>query len=180
MSVINRVLATLLALALFLGGLLATVDIVLVQLQRPPFLVPVSQWAAWFRAQTLGAGTVRAVCAGLVLIGLGLLICALRRGKPGVIPLPGRTEGVTVTASRKELERALSAEAGRVDGVESARARARRRRVTVSARTAMRDPGDLSSRVTDVVTGRLGELGLADRLRPKVSVSSTSSSGGAW
>jgi hypothetical protein len=173
--VINRLLATLLALALFLGGLLAAVDIVLVQLQRPPFLVPVSQWAAWFRAQTLSAGVVRAVCVGLVLLGLVLLVCALRRGKPGALPLPGRTEGVTVTASRKELERALSAEAGRVDGVESARTRARRRRVTVQARTAMRDPGDLSTRVTDVVTGRLGELGLTDRLRPRVTVSSKGS-----
>jgi hypothetical protein len=173
--VINRVLATLLALALFLGGLLAAVDIVLVQLQRPPFLVPVAQWAAWFRVQTLGAGIVRAVCGGLVLLGLALLFCALRRGKPGALPLPGRTEGVTVTASRKELERALSAEAGRVDGVESARARARRRRVTVQARTALRDPGDLSSRVTDVVTGRLGELGLTERLRPRVTISSKGS-----
>jgi uncharacterized protein DUF6286 len=171
-TVVNRVLATLLALALFLGGLLATVDVVLVQLQRPPFLVPVAQWASWFRVQTLGAGIVRAVCAGLVLLGLFLLFCALRRGKPGALPLPGRTEGVRVTASRKELERALSAEAGRVDGVESARAHARRRRVTVQARTALRDPGDLSTRVTEVVSGRLGELGLTDRLTPRVTVSS--------
>lgn len=170
MALVNRLLATVLALALFLGGLLATVDIVLVQLQRPPFLVPVAQWAAWFRAQTLGAGIDRAICVGLVLLGLGLLVCALRRGRPGALPLPPRTDGVTVTASRRELERALSAEAGRVDGVESARARARRRSVTVQARTAMRDPGDLPARVTEVVTGRLGELGLTDRLRPRIDV----------
>ena len=175
MTLVNRLLATVLALALFLGGLLAAVDIVLVQLQRPPFLVPVGQWAAWFRAQTLGAGIVRAVCAGLVLLGLVLLFCALRRGRPGALPLPASTEGVTVTASRRELERALSVEAGRVDGVESARARARRRGVTVQARTALREPGDLSTRVTDVVTGRLGELGLTERLRPRVTVSSKGS-----
>ena len=171
MALVNRLLATVLALALFLGGLLAAVDIVLVQLQRPPFLVPVGQWTAWFRAQTLGNGVDRAVCAGLVLFGLVLLFCALRRGRPGALPLPGRTEGVTVTASRKELERTLSAEAGRVDGVESARAHARRRSVRVQARTGLRDPGDLTARVTDVVTERLGELGLTERLRPRVRVS---------
>jgi hypothetical protein len=174
-TVVNRILATLLALALFLGGLLAAIDIVLVQLQRPPFLVPVAQWASWFRVQTLSAGIVRVVCVGLVVLGLVLLFCALRRGKPGALPLPGRTEGVTVTASRKELERTLSAEAGRVDGVESARAHAGRRRVKVQAETAMREPGDLAARVTDVVAGRLGELGLTDRLTPRVSVSSKGS-----
>jgi hypothetical protein len=176
-TLVNRLLATVLALALFLGGLLAAVDIVLVQLQRPPFLVPVAQWAAWFRVQTLGAGIVRAVCAGLLLLGLGLLACALRRGRPASLPLPGRTDGVTVTAARRELERAISTEAGRVDGVESARARARRRSITVQARTAQRDPGDLPARVTAAVTGRLGELGLTGRLRPRVRV--TAAKGGA-
>ena len=175
MTVVNRILATVLALALFLGGLLATIDIVLVQLQRAPFLVPVGQWSSWFRVQTLSAAIVRAVCVGLVILGLALLFCALRRGKPGSLPLPGRTAGVTVTASRKELERALSAEAGRVAGVESAQAHAGRRRVTVKAQTAMREPGDLTARVTDVVAGRLGELGLTDRLTPRVSVSSKGS-----
>ena len=40
MTVVNRVLATLLALALLLGGLLAVVEIVLAALGRPPWLVP--------------------------------------------------------------------------------------------------------------------------------------------
>jgi hypothetical protein len=173
-ALINRLLATLLALALVLGGLLAAVDTALVQLERPPFLVPTDHWAAWFRVQSFGAGTVRAVCAGLVLLGLVLLLCALRRGRPASLPLPGRSEGVTVTASRRELERTLSAEACRVDGVESARTRARRHGVTVQARTALRDPGDLSTRVTEVVTARLGDLGLAGRLQPRVTVSSGS------
>jgi hypothetical protein len=176
-QVINRLLATVLAAALFLGGLLAAVDVVLVQAGRPPFLVPTDQWAAWFRVQTFGAGIIRVVCAGLVLLGLLLLLAGLRRGRPGVLRLPPRTEGVTVTASRRELERSLATAAGRGDGVESARARARRRSVRVTARTALRDPGDLAGRITTTLGGRLDELGLADRLRPRVRVRSTA--GGA-
>ncbi|MCU1667978.1 MAG: hypothetical protein JWP40_905 [Blastococcus sp.] len=175
MQVINRVLATLLALALFLGGLLAALDIVLVQLQRPPFLVPASRWAAWLRMQSFNTGIVRAVCVGLILLGLVFLFCALRRGRPGALRLPGRTDGVAVTASRSGLERALSIEAGRVDGVRSARAKARRRRVKVIAATGLRDPGDLSTRIADVISERLGELDLADSLRSRVTVSSKGS-----
>jgi hypothetical protein len=171
-QVINRVLATLLALALFLGGLLAALDIVLEQLHRPPFLVPTSRWAGWIRTQSFNAGIVRAICAGLVVLGLVLLFCALRRGRPGALRLPGRTDGVTVTASRSGLEQALATEAGRVDGVTSARAKARRRSVKVEAATALREPGDLSTRITDVVTEHLDELGLAATLRPRVTVSS--------
>jgi uncharacterized protein DUF6286 len=170
-QVINRILATLLALALFLGGLLAVVDIVLVQLQRAPFLVPVGRWAAWLRSQAFDAGIVRAVCVGLAVVGLLLLVAGLRRGRPGTLTLPSRQEGVRVTAARRELERALAAAARRVDGVAGAHARARRRSVRVVAATPLRDPGELTRQVTDVVAGRLGELGLTDVVRPRVSVS---------
>jgi hypothetical protein len=168
---INRILATLLSLALFLGGLLAVVDIVLVQFERPPFLVPVGRWAAWFRSQTFDAGIVRAVCVGLALVGLLLLVSGLRRGRPGTLTLPSRQSGVRVTAARRELERALAVAARRVDGVASAHARARRHSVRVTAATPMRDPGSLAQQVTDAVTGRLSDLELADVLRPRVSVS---------
>lgn len=171
MHVINRVLSTLFALALLLGGLLAVVDIALVQFERPPFLVPVGQWAAWFRVQSFDAGIVRAVCVGLALLGLLLLVAGLHRGRPGALTLPSRQEGVQVTAARRELERSLVAAARRVDGVAGAQARARRRRVRVVAVTPLRDPGTLAQRVTEAVAGRLGELGLTDVVRPHVSVS---------
>lgn len=171
MSVINRILATLFALALFLGGLLTAVDVVLVQLGRPPFLVPVAQWSSWFRVQTFDASIVRAVCAGLVLLGLLLLLSALRRGRPHALVLPTRTEGVRVTASRRQLQHTLAAAAGRVDGVHDARVKAKRRAVRVKAATPLRDPGDLQQRITTAVTGRLADLGLDGTLRPHVTVS---------
>ena len=170
MHVLNRVLAALLALALFLGGLLAVVEIVLAALDRPSWLVPHQQWAQSLTGETFGSGVVRAVLIGLVVLGVLLLLVGLRRGKPGSIPLPARTDGVQVTASRRGLERSLATSARRADGVRSARAKVGRRTVKVRATTAVRS-GDLQQPVTAGVTERLAELGLTGVLRPRVTVS---------
>ena len=170
MHVVNRVLATLLALALFLGGLLAIVEIVLAALDRPSWLVPHEQWAESLTGESFAGGIVRAVLIGLVVIGLLLLLVGLRRGKPGSIPLPARTDGVHVTASRRGLERSLATSARRTDGVRSARAKVGRRAVKVKATTAVRS-GDLQQPVTAAITERLEELGLTGVLRPRVTVS---------
>lgn len=175
MHLLNRVLATLLALALFLGGLLAVAEIVLAALDRPAWLVPHQQWNSWLGGQTLSDGIVRAALIGLVLLGLLLLIAALRRGKPGALRLPGRTDGVRVSASRRGIERSLATAARRADGVRAARARARRRSVRVKATTALRATEDLQQPVTAVVTERLDQLGLTGVLRPRVTVSPESS-----
>ena len=171
MTVVNRVLATLLALALLLGGQLAVVEIVLAALGRQPWLVPHPDWTTWLSDQTLASGVVRAVLIGAVVLGLVLLVLALRRGRPGALPLPSRIESVRTTASRRGIERTLRAAATRPDGVREARVKVRRRTVRVKAATALRDPGDLRSRVTEAVTQRLDELGLSGSLRPRVTVS---------
>jgi Family of unknown function (DUF6286) len=173
--VVNRILATLLALALLLGGLLAVVEVVLAAVGRPPWLVPHPQWSGWLREQTFAGGVVRAVLIGLVVLGLLLLVTALRRGKPGSLRLPARTEGVRVSASRRGIERSLVTSARRTDGVRGARAKARRRTVRVKASTGMRDPADLQQPVTDAVTARLEDLGLTGVLRPRVKISQESS-----
>ena len=171
MTVVNRVLATLLALALLLGGLLTVVEVVLAALGRPPWLVPHPDWTSWLTDQDLGSTVVRAALIGAVVLGLVLLVLALRRGRPGALPLPARVESVRTTASRRGIERTLRAAATRPDGVRDAQVRARRRTVRVRAATALRDPGDLQSRVTEAVSQRLEELGLSGTLRPRVTVS---------
>lgn len=175
MHVLNRVICTLLALALFLGGLLAAAEIVLAMLGRPSWLVPHEQWARWLAGETFSGGVVRAALIGFVVLGLLFLLAALRRGKPGSLQLPARTEGVRVTASRRGIERTVSTAARRADGVRSARAKAGRRSVRVKASTALRSPGELQQPVTAAVTERLDELGLTGVLRPRVTVSGEAS-----
>ncbi len=170
MRVLNRILSTLLALALFLGGLLAVVEIVLAALDRPAWLVPHEQWSSWLQEQTFASGIVRAILIGLVVLGLLVLLAALRRGRPGALALPSRSDGVQVTASRRGIERTLALAAERPDGVRNARVRARRRKVRVEAATALRSPGDLRRQVAAAVDERLDELGLAGTVRSTVTV----------
>lgn len=175
MSIVNRVIATVLALALLLGGLLAIVEIVLAAVNRPYWLIPHPTWSTWLGEQSFTGGVVRAVLIGLAIIGLLLLLVALRRGKPGSLTLPGRTEGVRVTASRRGIERTLSNAARRADGVRSASVKAGRRAVRVKAATAVRSQHELQQPVTTAVSERLDELGLSGVLRPRVTVSGESS-----
>lgn len=175
MNVVNRIIAVILALVLLLGGLLAAVEIVLAQLGRPPWLVPHEQWSSWLGEQTWNAGLIRAVLAGLAVVGLLLLLVALRRGRPGMLPLPARTPdtptGVRVFASRRGVEKTLAAAARRTNGVRSAGARLTRRRARVDAGTAMRSPGTLKDDVRAAVGERMTEVGLDGRIRPRVTIS---------
>lgn len=171
MQIVNRILAVLLAAALTVAGALGAVEIVLAALGRRPMLVPHRQWSRWLGERTFDDGVVRVVLIGLALLGLLLLVAALRRGRPGSLPLPSGTEAVRVTASRRGLERTLASAARRAEGVQSARVKAGRRKVRIQASTSLREPGDLASRVTAAVGERLEELGLAGVVRPRVRVS---------
>jgi hypothetical protein len=170
MNVVNRVLAALLALALLIGGLLAATEIVLAQLGRPSWLIAQEQWSAWVRQRTFSEGLTRAILGGLVVLGLLLLLAALRRGKPRTLSLPSAAPGVQVTASRRGIERTLRAAAARTSGVTSVEVKASRRKVKVKAHIAARAAGSTQQQVSDVVASKLDELGLAGTLRPKVRV----------
>lgn len=170
MTVVNRVLAALLALALLLGGALAATEIVLAQLNRPYLLVPHRQWAADVRDRTFVDGTVRAVLVALVVIGLLLLLAALRRGRPRALTLPSAGADVHVTATRRSVERTLRDATQRLSGVSSADVKAGRRTVAVTAHTAGRSPDTVQDQVTAAVAGRLEQLGLDSTLSPRVRV----------
>ncbi len=175
MTLVNRILSALLALALLLGGLLGATEVVLALADRPPLLVPHPDWARALGDLTWGAPAVRGVLAGLAVLGLLLLLAALRRGRPGTVALPTRTGGLsalTVTASRRGIERTLVQAAREADGVASASATVSRRAASVRAVTAVRTPGDVRSRVEDAVSRRLAELGLSETLRARVRVTS--------
>ncbi len=170
MSTVNRVLAALLALALFLGGLLVAVECVLAALRRPGWVIPRERWTTALTSTAWNETLVRLVAAGVVVVGLLLLLAALRRGAPGTLALPTTTDGVDVRAQRRGVEHSVESAARRTDGIIGARARVTRHAVKVTAATSLRDPGDTASAVRRAVDARLGELGLDGRLRAKVTL----------
>ena len=165
---VNRVVSVLLALALLLGSLLALVEIVLAALDRPPWLVDYPEWGDWLRSHSWNDRVVIAVLIGMVVLGLLLLLLALRRGRPATLPLNRRTDGVDVTVSRRSLEKTLAAAASRTTGVAAATTSAGRRTVRVDVRAASRDAPEVRAAVGESVTSRLESLGLADRMRSRV------------
>lgn len=167
MAVVNRLVALVLALALFLAASVAVVDIVLAALKRPHWIVDASAWANWLRAARWYDGTVRLGLVVAIVLGLILLFVGLRRGRPSSVPLTA-ADGVQIRASRRAVERAVDAAARRVEGVSAADVSVRRRKVRVRASTRRREPGDLEAAVRQAVSSRLTGLGLENTLTPSV------------
>ena len=166
----NRVLSALIALAVLAGGLLLAVEGVLAALARPGWIVPRARWADAVSGSTWQDSVVRLIAVGAVVLGLLLLIAALRRGAPGTLALPTTTDGVNVRAHRRGVEKAVVSAARRTDGVTTATAKASRRKVKVVARTSLRQVGDLQSTVRRAVDAQVADLGLDGRLRSSVSL----------
>ena len=169
-TITNRVLSALLALLLLVGGLLVAVEIVLAQLGRPPLLIPWSAWASWLGEQTWDTFTVRLVLFGLVVVGLVLLILALRPGKPRRLALPTTGSNLRVSIARRALQQNLADTATRASGVASASAKAGRRTVTITATTANPNTTEVQNAAQAAVDQRLDQLGLVGRLRCRVRI----------
>ena len=159
MRVANRVLAAVLGLALFAGGLLIAVEIVVAGFDRRPWVVPHDDWYTSARRRTWESAPPRWIFIGLVVAGLALLVSQLTRRRPSTLALePG---SVPADLARRSLERSLVREASRVDGVAAAKAKISGDRVEVVATSNRRQTDDLGPRVTEALDRRMGALRLA-------------------
>ena len=172
-AVINRLAAATLALALALVSLWGLVEIVLAQLGQPPWLLDVNEAREWLQANPWSDALVVTAAAGLMVVGFGVMLLGLRRGRPGEVAMVSSAEAVTVAASRGSIDRALVYAAERQDSVQSASARASRRSARVVARTPLRSTNEVKQRVSTAVRERLDDLALASPLKPRVKIERT-------
>jgi hypothetical protein len=161
MIVLRRLLALVLATALLLGAVVGLVEIVAAALGRPAWLVPGRDWANRLHGYRWDDGLVRLALSAVLLLGLLLLLAGLHRGRPAELALTSTEPGVTVTASRRSVERALSAAARSVPGITSAKVSSRRRGVHVDAWTRIQEAGGLRDRVDAAVQERIDALTLS-------------------
>jgi hypothetical protein len=157
-----------------LGGLLVAVEIVLAELGRPAWLIPWPAWASWLGVQTWVSSGVRLILVGLVVVGLVLLILALRPGKPRRLALPATDRNVHVSIARRALQQTLADTAARASAVASASAKTGRRTVTITATTANPNTTEVHHAALATVKERLDQLGLAGRLHPRVRIEMSS------
>ena len=167
---VTRVVSALLALALLFGSLLAVVEIAAAALDRGQVLVAYPDWTNWLRTHSWNDSIVQALLVGIVVLGLLLLLLALRRGKPAVLTLKNRTDAVDVTASRRSLEKSLAAAAARTPGITGAEATVSRRTARVNARTVALSDAGIREEVESAVRRRLDSLGTERRLRTRIAL----------
>lgn len=168
MAVLDRVLSAVLAFALLVGGLLVAVEIVLAGLGRGPWFVAHDRWAASARTTPWSDADVRLALAGLVVLGVLLLVVAGARRRPEELPLVARGGGVVSTLDRRTVERWLVGQVEGVDGVSGAGVRIRHGSTSVEATSLGRDVGAVEPGVREVASSSLASLDL-DRV-PRVRV----------
>jgi len=168
MRVTNRLIAVLLATALVVAGAVTAVEVVAARTghRSGPLLVRYDKAATVLRDHSWQDRSVRLVAAGLVLVGLLLLVAGLWRG-PRLIPLSTGDDALDAVTDRATVRRVLERAAGAVEGVLGARAWVYRRRVWVSIRVRPRPrpAAEVEAEVSDVLRTAVDRIGLVDRPR---------------
>ena len=168
-----RVLSPLFGLAVAAAGLFVVLEVIW-SWTRPadgPLLLPWSAWQVTLQEWTWTSTPLRLIAAGLVVVGLLLLVLALRSGRREVRLIQPAPE-ITVTTSSRSLARLVGHQVRELDHVASASVTATPRKVSV--RAASQQPADAArSGITDTVQSLLSDLPLARIPQVRVAVSNT-------
>ena len=131
----------------------------------------------WLGSQTWGTAVVIVLAAVVAIIGLLLLLSAIKPGMPNAYEIEGAdvsgdpdstTTGDTeFVMTRKSVAKLARAHAATVPGVDSVSALVTSRRVTLSVKTLSEQGQAIEERVTSQVTGALVAAGLSPQ--PTVS-----------
>jgi hypothetical protein len=145
----------------------------------PVWVGDVHRWGA---TETFGSVTVIAVSSLVALLGVLLIVTALRPGMPNaydIDPSAGSGGSVDTTPStefvmtRRAVATLATAQAGRVAGVDSVSATVTSRRVAVSVSTSSAQTEDIDRLVTSRVTDALLAAGLSPQPAVATSVRTT-------
>ncbi len=171
MSPLHRILSVFLAVVFLAAGIVTVVEIIGAAVgHRGPVVLPYARPGRWLNGQPWTAHWVIAGLIVFVVVGLLLLITAVKPRRPGLLVLHADVDGVTVGAPRRSVARAISRVAGDVDGISGATADLGSRTAAVSAATHLRDTTGLAEQVQEAVTAFLGGLGLERPPQVRVSL----------
>jgi hypothetical protein len=170
MRILFRVLSPLLGLAVAGLGVFIALEVIWAW-TRPaavPLVLPWPAWQARMQGWTWIAIPVRLIAAGLAVVGLLLLLLALRSGRREV-HLVNPAPEITVTTSPRSLARVVGNQVRELDHVTSASVTVTPRKVTV--RAASHEPTDVATTdITETVHTLLSGLPLVQTPRVSVAV----------
>lgn len=136
----------------------------LVQGSWPAFA---DQTGAWVAALAWGTVWVLVVAIAVAVLGLILLVAAIKPGPPTAMSVDSGSSADAAGAStevvmtRRSVAKLATARAGQVDGVDSVSSVVGARRITVSVKTPSQQLGEIEQQVRDRVTDALQSAGLA-------------------
>lgn len=170
MRITGRIVATLLALGLAVGGVLVAVEVLVARLGRHYLVLDHPRWDHYARANTWQSPSFRWLMVLMVLSGVVLVALGLAHRRPLQIETVGMGTPTRIAIQRSTLESALGDEAGRVDGVKDARVRIDKGIAKVTARSNRRDTDGLDRTITQRVEQRLTDWGLAGRIQVRARI----------
>ncbi|MFC7620003.1 DUF6286 domain-containing protein [Microlunatus sp. GCM10028923] len=139
---------------------------------------PAGSVLGFLTATRWGSTVWLAISAGVVLVGLIMIIAAVKPGRLNAarLSVPEQSGGpeLEVVISRRGIARLAAARAELVDGVDAVRARADARSVRLTIGTATEHRAELRAAVTDAVRQALTRTGVTPV--PRVSASVTTRS----
>jgi hypothetical protein len=166
---VDRVLALVLGLVGLAGGVLVAAEVVQALLGRPGhLLIPYEGTATWLREHPWSSGAVLTIGGVLVALGLLLLVLELKPRRKTLLVVATEDADVVTAVSRTGVGRALEQSVAGLSGVDGTRSSVGRRTAKLTVRTALRETGDLESRVREQAGGALQSLGLV--ATPKLDV----------
>lgn len=120
-----------------------------------------------------GPATTPPWAGTLAVAGLWMIVLALTPGRRSDLVMVGSDPGVRAVIGRRSASYLVRAAVSQVPGINGARVRVGRRRLTVRADLAHGDRSQALDGVTQAVTGAVQELGLASLPRTRVRVRPT-------
>lgn len=129
----------------------------------------------WLATHTWGSVMIIAISLAVAVIGLGLLLTALRPGMPNAYRIDTDDDGSAAIAStefvmtRRSVAKLATAHAALVEGVDSVSASVTARRVVLNVKSASAQSEDIKALVTTAVSEALAAAGLS----PQPAVSAT-------
>jgi hypothetical protein len=175
MSLTNRLVSALLALALTISGVVVAVEIVLAGLDRPTWVLSWPSWYRWTLHHTWSDAAIKATAFGACVLGATLLIVAALHHRTVAFEDEGGRRQTTTTVPRSNLAASLRRSAEALDGVVAARVRISPRKVRVRARPNRKGIDGLEDAVARAVTGQLLEFGPAQLPDVTVRLAATTS-----
>lgn len=125
----------------------------------------------WLAALAWNDPALQQIGIAATVAGLILLLCAILPGEFNALTIDDSRSGAGGEAppvperetvmTRRAVARLAKARCLQIDGVGSAAATATTRRVHLTVKTSLHEPGDLRTRIIEAVRGRLEEAGVS-------------------